>query len=263
VLGLDDINAPDTVEEGDPLIVEVIWALSDRPSTDYRLIWTFSSEEESVGTVDMPLAASDDPTEWMLTGECGASVHGRYAVPIPVDVPSGEYTVSLSVLNAVGELIGEPLVVGQIIYQIQDRVFGVPAVDVPFEINFGDTLKLWGYSLRQEADALYIDVVWGTLIDPPADYKSFVHLYDPVTNEIVSQIDTMPRDYTYPTSQWAADEVIEETLTLDLTGVAPGHYRLGIGWYNPATADRLAAAGPDDQSWPDDRVILDEVIVVP
>ena len=178
-------------------------------------------------------------------------------------MPSGEYTVTAIVLDTAGQIIGAPLVVGRVGYQAADRIFEMPPIETPFAADFGGILALRGYGLRQEVEALYLDVVWSAVADPPADYKSFVHLYDPATGEIATQVDSMPRAFTYPTSHWSAGEFVTETLTLDLGGIPPSDYRLGIGWYNPTTGDRLAASGPDQPTWPDDRVTLDEVITIP
>jgi hypothetical protein len=50
----------------------------------------------------------------------------------------------------------------------------------------------------------------------------------------------MPLQGLYPTSWWREGEVISETVTLDMRGVAAGAYRLGVGLYDRATRDRLA-----------------------
>ena len=261
-LGIDDIRLPLSVEGTTPLKAEIDWAVLSQPSHDYRLRWQFVAPYGTAWEQQTPLAEGSDPAGWQ-PGACGASVLGRYKLPLPSDAPSGEYTVMLVVQDESGNNIGAPVEAGHLTYRAIDRVFEMPSVERQFAVDFGGVLALEGYGLRHETESLYLDVIWHALVDPPADYKSFVHLYDPATGEIVTQVDSMPRNYTYPTSQWVAGEFIAETLTLDLSQVRPGAYRLGIGWYDPTTGDRLPASGPTGEIWPDDRVVLDEEIVVP
>jgi len=76
----------------------------------------------------------------------------------------------------------------------------------------------------------------------------------------------MPRAWTYPTTWWVEGEVVSETVTLDISdradagAVPPGAYRLGVGWYDPATLDRLPATGAAGQPHPHNRVTLDATV---
>jgi hypothetical protein len=110
---------------------------------------------------------------------------------------------------------------------------------------------------------LYLDVAWGALSDPAQDYTFFVHVFDPATEQIIAQIDSMPHAYSYPTSRWVAGEVVVDTLSLDLSDAPPGTYSVAVGWYDPNTWDRLAAVAGNGQSLPANRLILDTDVVVP
>jgi hypothetical protein len=101
---------------------------------------------------------------------------------------------------------------------------------------------------------------WQAATAPAQDYKRFVHLYDPATEIIVAQDDAMPRAWAYPTTWWAAGEVVSETVTLDISAVPTGEYRLGVGWYDPATFDRLPAIDAAEQPHPLNRVTLDATV---
>jgi len=78
----------------------------------------------------------------------------------------------------------------------------------------------------------------------------------------VAQIDTMPRDNSYPTSLWVAGEVVEDTLALDLRGLPPGEYTLALGWTAPATAERLEIDAPGADVLPDRRLILPDRVTI-
>ena len=57
--------------------------------------------------------------------------------------------------------------------------------------------------------------------------------------------------------------MVSDEITISLKGVPTGRYRLALGIYDPQTADRLTAVGPDGAPVADDRVILDEEVEVP
>ena len=64
---------------------------------------------------------------------------------------------------------------------------------------------------------------------PPPTMWSFVHLYDPESEQIVAQSDARPLKGTYPTNAWRAGEVISDEIVLDLGDVPAGAYRLAMG----------------------------------
>ena len=139
------------------------------------------------------------------------------------------------------------------------RVFSLPPLQRPLGVDFGEEIQLAGYDLEQVGDALRLTLWWQALQSPQADYTVFVHLLDLDTEDIVVQSDAMPWGGAYPTSWWAAGEVVSETVTLPLEGVPSGTYQLAMGLYD-LTVTRLQAIGPDGQRLPDDRVILPESV---
>jgi hypothetical protein len=137
------------------------------------------------------------------------------------------------------------------------RLFDAPAISHPLEADFGGEIRLLGYDMQREGDVVTLTLWWQAVTSPVHDYKRFVHLYDPATESIVAQDDAMPRAWTYPTTWWVEGEVVSETVMLDVSAVPPGEYRLGIGWYDPATLDRLLATDAAGQPQPLNRVTLD------
>jgi hypothetical protein len=71
------------------------------------------------------------------------------------------------------------------------------------------------------------------------DYKFFVHLEDATSGALVTQADVVPREWTYPTSQWRVGEIVPDEIVLSLEGVPEGEYRLWVGVYQPDTGERL------------------------
>ena len=58
--------------------------------------------------------------------------------------------------------------------------------------------------------------------------------------------DSPPLNNDYPTSLWAAGEVIFDPHPLDLSTLTPGEYQVIVGLYNFATGDRLPAKANDE-----------------
>ncbi len=138
------------------------------------------------------------------------------------------------------------------------RNFTTPQMPHLLEAIFGDQIQLLGYDLKREGNTLQIDLAWQARRDITANYKVFAHLFDPVTETIVAQWDAMPRDNAYPTSRWIANEVVTETLSIPLTAMPPGEYRIAIGLYEPA--GRLPVTGASAIDAAHRRVILPDVI---
>ena len=71
----------------------------------------------------------------------------------------------------------------------------------------------------------------------------------------------MPLGFTYPTSLWIEDEIIAETLILDLNEVPAGDYQIAIGWYHPEQGRLFATESGTHLQ--EDRFILSEIITIP
>jgi hypothetical protein len=249
-IGVTRIEMPSTLAEGDPLAVTVDWTVSRMPTQVYRAAWTLTGQgkpEAPSYTTTTALAPGSNPRLWgRLTPNDCTFVQGRHQLDLPRDLPPGDYTLTLELLSEDGQPLGDPHEVGALRLEGRARAFEVPPLETPLEVRFGDQIRLWGYTLRQEGDALTLDVAWGALDDPTVDYKIFVHLFDPASEEIVVQLDTMPRGYTYPTSLWAAGEVVAETLALDLRRTGwrwGGTTRRSGGWQRPPTTGRRCPTG--------------------
>jgi hypothetical protein len=104
---------------------------------------------------------------------------------------------------------------------------------------------------------------WQALANGQEDFFHFVHLVDPATGTIVAQHDSMPRNNTYPTSQWRQDEIVSDNLRLDLTQVPPGEYLLYVGLYRNLgdTFPPLLAVDQTGQPLPDNRLLLDTILI--
>lgn len=123
------------------------------------------------------------------------------------------------------------------------------------DINFGDIIRLKGYTLSADSDRLRIIFFWQAIGSPLVDYTSFVHIVDS-DNNIIAQTDLQPLDGQYPTSIWSPDEVIvDERVFVDLPN---GEHQITVGWYRHVGEgwERLPIVAHGFVQ-PDDRAVLD------
>ncbi len=262
LLGLD---APDAIQEGESLHLQAEWNALLQPTEDVSATWTLTDARgDAVGTTTAPLAPGSTTSEWPR--------HTWALSPITVDLPArlteGAYLLGLTLTGeASGVTACGP--VATVHVAARPRLFAAPTVSHPEHASFGaeasfggDTIRLLGYDTASGAQQLTLTLWWQAAATPSQDYKRFVHLYAPQTETVVAQSDAMPRDWTYPTTLWMAGEVVSETVTLDLAKIPEGTYRLGVGWYDPETGDRLTAVTPDPQATQANRVTLGETVHV-
>jgi hypothetical protein len=129
--------------------------------------------------------------------------------------------------------------------------------------TFGGQIRLLGYDLEQEAQALRLVLHWQAVGQVSVDGVVFVHLFDPASEEIAVQSDARPQRGTYPTRWWRADEVVSEEIVLALEDVPAARYRLAVGIYDAGDKDRLTVVNVSGETLPDGRLILEDVISVP
>lgn len=123
------------------------------------------------------------------------------------------------------------------------------------EANFGNRLKLLGYTLDPEAwragDTLGVTLFWASQGPTPVPYTVFVHLLDPA-GRLVSQRDSMPMSNLYPTTEWKPGEtVVDRVYSLPISPqTAAGDYTLELGLYDLGSGERLdvldAMGNPQD-----------------
>ncbi len=246
----------------DRLAVRLAWSATQPIPANYGIsLRLFDAAEQLRVSLDTQPGYGFLPTGLWRPGEL---VTDRYVIALPDDLSPGDgYRLQILLyrfpaLEPVGQVrVGDfslPLTT-PIEIQPAPRVFSLPPLEHPLDVDFGSQIRLAGYALKQGQDAIRLTLWWQALQTPQADYTVFVHLFDPVTEELVTQSDAQPRGGAYPTSWWAAGEVVSETVTLPLEGVPEGIYRLAVGLYD-RTVTRLTALGPAGERLPDDRAIL-------
>ncbi|HET6447094.1 MAG TPA: hypothetical protein VFI27_21225 [candidate division Zixibacteria bacterium] len=165
---------------------------------------------------------------------------GYYSIPLDPVLPDGEYHLKMQLIRIPqGTQEGGAWCIGEI--NVQSNPCRLPAQKEDLGINatYGDELLLQDLQINQEGHQLALTMSWLSLREMVEDYKIFIHLIDPVSGMIVSQIDAMPVNWQYPTSLWWPGNPVVDTMTLDLDGVASGSYLLSVGVYAESTGERL------------------------
>ncbi len=142
---------------------------------------------------------------------------------------------------------------------MSSHVFRVPATSKSMSERFGEQIGLVGYEGSQNSTTLDLKLIWRALGKMQGDYAYFVVLFSPGDPTRIHIQEEMPLNGQYPTSRWLLREVITDEVTLSLTPLQPGEYQIGVGWYDPASPDKvpLPAYEPSTgRTWNDNLVVL-------
>jgi hypothetical protein len=117
-------------------------------------------------------------------------------------------------------------------------------------VEFGDQLALVGWSVHappqiEPGDTISLTAVWLAQRALSTGYTAFAHLVDESGRGWTGD-DHQPYAGLYPTNLWGAGEMMRDTFILAVPdGAPPGLYDVLVGWYDPATQERLPV-GDDD-----------------
>ena len=186
----------------------------------------------------------------------GMFTSSQYNLHLSPDISPGTYRLQLHLVSGQGVKSGEPYETSIRIIA-RDRTFVTPGVPNVVRATFGGEIELLGYDLEKNEMGLAVTLVWQALGYVTGDYKYFVHLWH--EDEVTAQVDSMPQDWQYPTSQWAPGEVVSETVLFDVNHHDSADYKLTTGFYNPANGKRLRVVVPDGYENGDGSVTLREV----
>ncbi|HNT78456.1 MAG TPA: hypothetical protein PKH77_25880, partial [Anaerolineae bacterium] len=252
-VALVGVELPDALHEGQPLDFHAQWNAMITPTADLVATWALISPEGMpVTSATGPLSAGSRPATWPPQTWVRAPVH----LELPPTLPTGEYRLRVALTGDDG--VETPCDLPRPLPLIpRPRLYTASDIAHEQTAAFGDGLRLLGYDWTEERDKLTLTLWWQATAAPGRDYKRFIHVYDPATEAIVAQDDAMPRAWTYPTSLWAAGEVVSETVMLDLSAAPQDRYRVAVGWYDPETVTRLPARDAEGQPVQLDRILLD------
>lgn len=246
----------DKASAGETIPLTLFWRADAKPEKDY----TFRVQFGDTTSDAFPISNFKFPTSNWRSGEI---VRGQYAIAIPASAKDGATNLRVVLSD------GNALDLAPFTIEKTDRVFVRPNAPFTQTANFGNWLALAGYQLPitnyKPGDTLKLTLFWNaraTLrVDKP--YTVFVHLLDK-DGKVVAQKDSQPANGARPTTSWITGEYIADNYELPIAAnLAPGVYRIEIGWYDakdPAFA-RLQVL--DDNGVPiGDQIILQTIIPV-
>ena len=177
------------------------------------------------------------------------------AVDVPVSatlIPAQQYNVALIVfdknnigahwqpVSGDGTALDTPFI-GVVASPAGDMTNGTAINWQSSQISFPQLVDLSGWSITgnpASGQTIQLSLLWNVQHSISASWSEFLHLTGPGT--AVSLADGIPRGGQYPTWAWSTSEKIVETWEFRLPeGLASGEYAIEIGFYNPATNERL------------------------
>jgi mannosyltransferase len=264
--------AGDRFRAGYPLVGSLSWRTAAAPDADYRL-WIRLTDlfGREVARREMAPSAAEFPTSAWLPDD---RVAGRLALALPADLKGGIYRVQVGLADESGAVApvrrwygsSDWVTVGTVRVESWPLVTQLPDdIQYPLEDAYlgesADTaIRLHGYDLSREGDELTLTLYWRAGAPVAASYHVFVHVA-PLDAPPVAQADGVPVDWQRPTTSWRAGEVIADTYTVSLAGVAPGQYNLLVGMYDPAAGGQRPTTVVDGEVIPGGYVLLTTVSV--
>ncbi len=111
--------------------------------------------------------------------------------------------------------------------------------------------------------ALYLELYWRADQRIPADYTVFLHLVDAQGLPVIPPADAPPLNGDWPTSAWVPGQAFADVRLIPLPPtLPPGRYTLRLGLYDPVSGARVAAFQADGTQWPEDMVVVKDVIEI-
>lgn len=241
LLGFGDI--PAEALAGSRLPVELFWhAPQSALPNDIMLSWQLMDADGSGRVLaTMPLSRFDTGM-WRL----GESIHEKYLVSLPPDLPPGRYELVVCAHNG-GETEYIAASLGLLKLNNIDRLYSLPE-DMPVPLNVEwDPLVLSGMGPAElsgsPGETIDLTLYWEKRARYGDVYSVFVHIVDEDGN-IVLQSDHWPGGL--PTDILDEGQIVVDRLQLRLPDeLPPGRYDVRVGLYSAADGQRLPVGGGD------------------
>jgi 4-amino-4-deoxy-L-arabinose transferase-like glycosyltransferase len=254
-LSREDVNAGDSVE------VALYWSAVRDIAEDYLVqlhledasgrSWAQEKSRPAYGTY---------PTNLWGKGEV---IRDWHDLPIPAEIPAGEYALHLAL-----ESEGLPLVerqLGTVQVSGRPRSYDIPPMQHELGWRLGTAVRLLGYDVERSVRAggtLRLTLYWQCLSEMSESYTVFTHLLD-ANNVIMGQVDSLPAAAAAPTTSWIPGEIVTDPYQIPVGSGAPeGQCVVETGMYNASTMERLSVHDAQG-AFQGDRILLDTVLIQP
>ncbi|MCC6169643.1 MAG: phospholipid carrier-dependent glycosyltransferase [Caldilineaceae bacterium] len=234
------------VSSGDTLPLTLYWQAHAVPQSDYQVRVSLAAADGTprVEQTRRPGNGVYATTRWAA----GEVLRDWHDLAIPVTLENGIYRLAVTLLDHEQVLGAHDL--GTVTVAGRPHRFDPPEIVYPTAATFDPYLRLTGVTpltplAIQPGETLTLDLIWQVQSVPASPLVRFVHLIAE-DGQPLAQQDTAPCAGECPVSSWMEREYLVDRTDLALPpDLAPGTYRVIVGWYAPDTLQRLAAFGPD------------------
>lgn len=235
------------VEAGDILPLTLFWQALAQSTERYKVfVHLLDEASHIVGQQDSePGDGLNITTIW----QPGETVADNYGVLIRPGTPPGEHRIEVGMYNPIsgqrltvsegGQDRGDHLLLDSITVLRPSKPPSLAALKMQYEAGIKyDDLTLLGYNLYKlgyehqptaplhPGDALHLDLYWGAIRAPQADWQLTLQLLDSKGNVLATQ-QAKPASVDYPTTDWEVGEVVRGQYDILIPPEATrGHYRL-------------------------------------
>jgi len=251
-----------TVHPGQTVPLILTWRALADVAHEYAVSLALQQTDGSTRLrgLEEPVGVSYPSSQWKRSD----LVRDWHNLQLPADIPTGDYELTLRVLEG-GRTIGQASL-GRVQVRGRPHQFDVPEIQRPLEARLGDGVLFLGYDLSSEdvkpSDTLHLTLYWQALSEMQVSYTVFTHLLDP-GQRVWGQLDSIPGTGAMPTTSWLGGEVITDRYEIVVNSEAPpGEYTVEIGMYDADTGQRLPVYG-DDQALEGDRLLLGVLHIAP
>jgi len=226
---------------GSEIVGKVFWQAAKKLDGDYRVEFSLldPGEQQEYIVSNQPLSLYST-SQWRRSEIVGAA----YRFRIPAVAPSGEYPLTLNVVDAqTGQRMGQPVSLATITIEALDRSFELPEDVAPISAVINDEIELVGYKLVESTvpsgGEFGLILYWRSLNFAKSNYTVFVHAVGP-DQVMRGQWDSFPVQGDSPTGGWVPGEIIEDYYEIPMAEDAPPwKYDIFVGMYDPVSGERL------------------------
>ncbi|MDX1414356.1 MAG: 6-pyruvoyl-tetrahydropterin synthase-related protein [Candidatus Promineifilaceae bacterium] len=220
-----------TATPGELMLLTLFLAHETEPTTKKLTLQLVGEDEEIIDDWELPIR-SDPGGIWPL--QSSHVLREQFPLRIPAQIESGEYQF----------ILNQEVSLAQLSVTAPPRLFEQPSLDTAVQKSFNSEVELTGYSILPTA-GLAVELIWQAEQKMDKGYHVFVHLLDQNAT-IVAQSDSIPANWSRPTTGWIPGEYIKDVHELELPDDYPhDDLTIRVGLYEPGTGQRLPVDDTD------------------
>jgi hypothetical protein len=230
-LTLLEINGiPEQAQVGDEMIVDCLFQMDtiSEESIQVKLIW-LNSDNQPIAETQAVDIVNNYPTNQWHEGDVWRGYHRFY---IPGNLQAGRYIVAIKFGESLAPIV-------EMLVTVPERNYAIPDFENTANASWQNGINLSGYD--RTGNTVTLDWLSDKVLNN--NLRLFVQVLDS-QNHIIAIDDSIPVNWTRPTTSWDIGEVI--TTVHDFAELTEGDYHLLIGWYDPLSGQRVLLNNGED-----------------